>query len=570
MSESFQRIGDYEVLDILGAGGMGRVYRVRNVLTDRVEAMKVLLPNLQGHEEVAARFLREIKVLAALNHPNIAALHTAMTIENQLVMVMEYVQGRSLASRLDQGALPAGEALNYLDQVLEALSYAHKQHVIHRDIKPANMMVTQQGVVKLMDFGIAHTEGDIKKLTATGSTLGSISYMSPEQVKGEKTDERSDLYSLGISLYEMVTGKRPFDVGSSFSIMAAHINQAPQPPIEVHPGLPQVVNDLILTSIAKSPGDRFQSAEAFRNAVRQARKSIPADDRTMVAGSVDYAASVAPTASNPAVEAAVGANQGTMVQGSTSNTIAHTPTASNSAFPSTMPPRAPAATPNRQAFAAAPAAPPPATISAQATVPAAAPPAPVAASSHRGLYMALGALVVVVALVAAGLYMPGHKKASASDAVQTPPAQQTVAPTPASAPAAEPVAQPTSAPSMDTQAAARAKAQRLAQEKAAADKAAAEQLAAAQRKADLDAVEHRIDQLTGRAGAVNASLNTLQRQQNAAGYGLRGDMASAQSRMNVSLQKAQSAIQAEDLDRARRYAAQTESDLETLEKFLGR
>jgi membrane protein involved in colicin uptake len=171
--------------------------------------------------------------------------------------------------------------------------------------------------------------------------------------------------------------------------------------------------------------------------------------------------------------------------------------------------------------------------------------------------------------------MPGHKKASASDVVEAPKVQQT-APTVTSAPVAAPTPAPTAAPTgtpapgPDAQALAHAKAQRLAQEKAAAEKAAAEAAAAAQRKADLDAVEHRIDQLTGRAGAVNASLNTLQRQQNAAGYGLRGDMASAQSRLNVDLAKAQDAIQHEDLDRARRYAAQTESDLETLEKFLGR
>ena len=550
MSETpMRRLGDYEILAELGAGGMGRVYRVRNVLTDRIEAMKVLLPDLQGHEEVAARFLREIKVLAALNHPNIASLHTALTIENQLVMVMEYVEGESLASRLNLGAIPAGEALSYLDQILSALSYAHKHHVIHRDIKPANMMLTRQGVVKLMDFGIAHTEGEVKKLTATGSTLGSISYMSPEQVRGEATDERSDLYSLGISLYEMVTGQRPFDAGSSFSIMAAHINEAPRPPIELHPGLPPIVNDIILTSIAKLPAQRFQTADAFRQAVKQARAAVPADDRTMVAGSMDNTIARTPTASR----VAVAASDRTVVQGSTDNTVARTPTASQAAVPAAGPP--PPAYP--QAYAAAPAPPQPQAVPPQYAAPPAAP-------SHRGMYVALGALLVVVSLVGAGLYMPGKKKASANDAVQAPSVvQQTPAPA-----AAAPV--PAPAPTADAQAAAQAKAKRLAQEKAAADAAAAAAAAAAERKAQLDQVEHQIDQLTGRAGAVNASLNTMQRQQAAAGYGLRGDMASAQARLNVNLQKAQSAIQADDLDRAKRYAAQCESDLETLEKFLGR
>jgi len=248
------------------------------------------------------------------------------------------------------------------------------------------------------------------------------------------------------------------------------------------------------------------------------------------------------------------------------------PTAPNPAIPSvpapaaSAAPTAPAAPTYRQAFATVPAPPPRQAAAPQyAAAPASHP--PVAASgSHRGLYIALGGLLVVVALVAAGLYMPGHKKASASDAVQpTKAIQEAPAPTPP--PAAAPAAAPTPAGSTaDADALARAKAQRLAQEKAAAEAARA----AAERKAQLDVVEHQIDQLTGRAGAVNASLNTLQRQQNASGYGLRGDMASAQSRLNVNLAKAQNAIQHEDLERAKRYAAEAESDLETLEKFLGR
>ncbi len=128
------RIGDYEVLNLLGAGGMGRVYKVRNVITDRIEAMKILLPEIAGREEVAARFLREIKVLAALNHPNIATLHTALTIDNQLVMIMEYVEGMPLSAALTRGPIPPAEALSYIDQVLDALSFAHQRHVIHRDI----------------------------------------------------------------------------------------------------------------------------------------------------------------------------------------------------------------------------------------------------------------------------------------------------------------------------------------------------------------------------------------------------------------------------------------------------
>jgi eukaryotic-like serine/threonine-protein kinase len=154
MTDEIKRIGDYQILDELGSGGMGRVWRVRNVITDRIEAMKVLLPDLAGRQELAARFQREIKLMASLNHPNIAALRTAFTADNQLYMVMEYVEGKTMAEKLERGAIPVPDALNYIGQVLSAVSYAHQQKVIHRDIKPANMMLTPQGVIKLMDFGI--------------------------------------------------------------------------------------------------------------------------------------------------------------------------------------------------------------------------------------------------------------------------------------------------------------------------------------------------------------------------------------------------------------------------------
>src|SRR5690348_15954412 len=262
-----QRLGDYEILGVLGAGGMGKVYKVRNTISDRVEAMKILLPDLAGQKDLADRFLREIKVLASLSHPNIAALRTALTLDNQLVMIMEYVDGVTLSSRLAQGAIPPGQAVKYIDQVLDALSYAHKQNIIHRDIKPANMMLTPDGSVKLMDFGIARSSTD-RSLTMTGTTLGSLNYMPPEQVKGEPADNRSDLYSLGVSLYEMVTGQLPFQAESNYAMMAAHLQEAPKPPIVLRPGIPQPLNQIILMALSKEPSQRFQSADAFRGALK--------------------------------------------------------------------------------------------------------------------------------------------------------------------------------------------------------------------------------------------------------------------------------------------------------------
>ena len=168
---------------------MGRVYRVRNVISDRVEAMKILQPNLVSDPELAARFTAEIRCLASFDHPNIAQLRTAFQHENQLVMVMEFVEGATLEMRGSKTALAVDEVLGYASQVLAALSYAHSRGVVHRDLKPANMMVTGHGVIKLMDFGIAKSSTELH-LTRPGTTMGSVYYMSPEQASGGSGDAR--------------------------------------------------------------------------------------------------------------------------------------------------------------------------------------------------------------------------------------------------------------------------------------------------------------------------------------------------------------------------------------------
>jgi serine/threonine protein kinase len=274
MSEEInKRVGDYEILGVLGSGGMGKVFKVRNIITDRIEAMKILSSDLAGRQDLTDRFLREIKVLAALDHPNIAALRTALKVDNQFVMIMEYVEGTTLSVRLSTGSIAVPDVLNYVDQALGALSYAHRQQVIHRDIKPANMMLTPAGVVKVMDFGIARSGRD-QGLTVSGTTLGSLCYMSPEQVKGQNVDARSDLYSMGVSLYELVTGERPFRGDSDFHLMSAQVEQTPKPPIQIRPDLPPTLNEVILTAMSKDPAKRFQSADAFRNALGNIRKTL--------------------------------------------------------------------------------------------------------------------------------------------------------------------------------------------------------------------------------------------------------------------------------------------------------
>lgn len=575
--EANKRIGDYQILDELGSGGMGRVWRVRNVITDRIEAMKVLLPDLAGRQELAARFQREIKLMASLNHPNIAALRTAFTADNQLYMVMEYVEGTNLADKLEKGPIAVGDAVNYISQVLGAVSYAHQQHIIHRDIKPANMMLTPQGVIKLMDFGIARG-GEERSLTMTGTTMGSLSYMSPEQVKGEATDARSDLYSVGVSLYEFVTGQRPFTATSDYSIMAAHVKEAPKPPVELHPGLPAALNEIILMAIAKDPAQRFQTADAFRNAL----SSVPV---------------AAPT---PA-----------MLEATTVDSMAALPNV----------PAAPAATPAAPLAALkGPTAPPP------RPTPTPMPP-PAQGSGHRGLYMTLGALIVLAGLVVAGIYVPRISKTHANrpdaNSMQqtadsttpsaTPSEAQPSQPAPSEAPAAGAMSadssQPPAAPTATSAAVDNSNAMQsappatpaapemqnpvqsnlaptkpshshakkvMAQNDSSGDMGAPPQSDsamaapdAANASAQLEELEQSVDQLSNRAAAVNSGLDRLQQEQSAAGYGLRGDMVERQASLKANLFKAEEAMQHHDATRAKKYADLAGKDLEVLERFLG-
>jgi eukaryotic-like serine/threonine-protein kinase len=265
-----QRVGDYEVLDLLGTGGMGCVYRVRHVISQRMEAMKVLLADLQAEPELASRFLREIRTLATLDHPNIAQLHTALQIGNELLMVMEFVDGLTLQKMAQQAPLLPQQIINYMHQLMAALSFAHARGVVHRDIKPANILVTADGVVKLTDFGIAKSKA-ISELTQPGTTVGSLNYMSPEQATGKcSVDGRSDIYSLGITMYELLAGCLPFADESAYVVLHNQLHHPPRPPIELNPLLPKALNDVILKALEKDPANRFQSAASFSDALTRA------------------------------------------------------------------------------------------------------------------------------------------------------------------------------------------------------------------------------------------------------------------------------------------------------------
>jgi serine/threonine protein kinase len=263
-------IGDYEILGPLGKGGMGAVYRVRNVVSDRVEALKEVLSGREQTPDLAERFLREIRVHATLQHPNIAQLFTAFRRDNQLLMIMELVEGVSLEEILHRGPMPAGDAADCMAQTLEALRYAHAHGVIHRDIKPANIVVLPEGVVKLLDFGIARGETD-RRLTLSGMVIGSLSYMSPEQVDGQCVDGRSDIYSVGVTLYQAVAGMQPFQGESQYAVMHAQRSHTPAAPGRLNPEIPAGLSEAIMRSLEKEPARRFQTAADFQAALEPFR-----------------------------------------------------------------------------------------------------------------------------------------------------------------------------------------------------------------------------------------------------------------------------------------------------------
>ncbi|MDP2999453.1 MAG: protein kinase [Bryobacterales bacterium] len=269
-----QIVGEYLVVQELGGGGHGRVYKVEHTITRRVEAIKVLAGGIPASEDQRRRFLREIQVQAQLCHPNIAAVHNAFWLGNNLVMAMEFIEGRSLHDLLAQDGVQPQVGMGYICQVLDALSHAHSQGIVHRDVSPANIIVGRAGLVKLTDFGLAKRVKD-SSITTSGSLVGSLPYMSPEQVRGvEDPDGRSDIYSCGVILYQVVTGRKPFDSDCAFTLMRAHVELDPVPPSRIDARVAVSLSDMILKAMAKDPAERFQTAADFRVAI-ESLDSIP-------------------------------------------------------------------------------------------------------------------------------------------------------------------------------------------------------------------------------------------------------------------------------------------------------
>jgi eukaryotic-like serine/threonine-protein kinase len=273
--------GRYELDGIVGRGGMAEVFRARDIRLDRIVAVKTLRDDLARDQTFQARFRREAQSAASLNHPSIVAVYdTGEDMAGHTpvpYIVMEYVDGRTLRDLLrdDRRLLPE-RAFEITDGVLRALDYSHRNGIVHRDIKPGNVMLTRAGDIKVMDFGIARAVSDAQAtMTQTAQVIGTAQYLSPEQARGERVDARSDLYSTGCLLYELLTGRPPFTGDSPVAIAYQHVRENPVPPSRVDPEVPQWADNIVLRAMAKSPSDRYQSAGEMRADIQRALQGMP-------------------------------------------------------------------------------------------------------------------------------------------------------------------------------------------------------------------------------------------------------------------------------------------------------
>jgi serine/threonine protein kinase len=282
-----QTLGKYRVLDALGRGGMAQVYRGYHPQLDRHVAIKVLRADLVEQDEFLERFRREAHAASGLRHANIVQVFDFDTQDDFYYMVMELLEGDTLRARLNEyrvknERMPLDEIVRILSDVLNGLAFAHSEGIIHRDIKPANIMLTKKGQAVLTDFGIAQILGSTR-VTVSGAMMGTLNYMAPEQGLENRCDARSDIYSLGIVLYEMLTGYTPFDADTPLAILMKHLNDPLPLPSKLDPNLPPPFEQIVLKALAKDPEDRYQSAEEMLMALQAMSQGLSSDTRKMVA-----------------------------------------------------------------------------------------------------------------------------------------------------------------------------------------------------------------------------------------------------------------------------------------------
>src|ERR1700693_414329 len=269
-----RRLGPYEILSAIGAGGMGEVYKARDTRLDRTVAIKVLPTHLAEHAELRERFEREARTIASLNHPHICTLYDTGHQDGIDFLVMEYLEGETLAQRLLKGALPLEQVLQYAIEISDALDKAHRKGVTHRDLKPGNIMLTKTGT-KLLDFGLAKLKQEVAPanvplselptakdpLTAQGSLVGTLQYMAPEQLEGKEVAARTDIFAFGTVVYEMATGKKCFEGKSQASLIASILQIAPPPISSLQPMTPPALDRVIKRCLAKEPDERWHAAK---------------------------------------------------------------------------------------------------------------------------------------------------------------------------------------------------------------------------------------------------------------------------------------------------------------------
>ncbi len=553
-----KQIGNYRILEKLGEGGMGVVYKGVDTQLDRPVAIKMLKANLADNPGLVERFRTEAKTQANLNHVNLATLYAFLVDQEIAFMIMEFVEGETFEQIIRRrGPLPPEQALPWFKQALLGIGAAHRMGIVHRDIKPSNLMLNSKGIVKVMDFGIAKLVGT-RGMTRTGVQLGTPAYMAPEQIQNRAIDVRTDIYALGITLYQMFSGKAPFDSGSDFDIMNEQVNVPPPLLKRMYPYAPVQYQNVVMKALEKDPEKRFQTVEEFGAALEHP-ESVPAAFSSIPVSSDVTRTVIAPASPEAAAPA-----------------------------PAVQPPIAPA---------------PPASIPLSPVVSS-----PLVAKKSRwdsrntvvaagvGAAMILLAVLVFARKSAVVGVFQGRAPSSGSlnsSLVQpqaevilndrstvlnpgTPEGTSAISQVQGDSTNKKSETRGTSAPSSPPSSPSNISEKEtpffppapdpLPDTNAPKDTPSA---TGGMSPADVEELEHRIDQLSTRAAVINNSLGHLQRQQEAAGYGLRGDMAAAQANMQTNLSKAQSAMERGDAVKAKKYADLAAASAETLEHFLG-